>query len=181
MTRAFVAVEPPAAVLDAVERVAGRIANDAPGARWTTREQRHLTLQFLGNRADVDAVAAALRAIAVRGGDVRLGGAGAFPSARRARVLWVGVVEGAPLLAQLAAAVGVLLAPLGHEPEDRAYHPHLTLARWKTPADARPIVDAVGDAPIGDRWRVEELVVFESVLRRAGAQYVARERIPLPA
>jgi 2'-5' RNA ligase len=131
MTRAFVAVRPPDDVLDRVDEISATIEAHTPdGARWTTREQHHLTLQFLGNRADVDAVAAALREIAVAPADVELRGIGAFPSPRRARVLWIGVAAGASMLTQLAAAVGVLLEPLGHEPEARAYHPHLTLARW---------------------------------------------------
>jgi 2'-5' RNA ligase len=179
MARAFVAVQPSVDVLDAVDAHVEPAASLASGARWTTREQRHLTLQFLGNHADVDAVGAALRALAVRAGDVRVGGGGAFPSARRARVLWLGVVEGAELLAQLAAAVGALLAPLGHEPETRAYHPHLTLARWKAPTDARPVVDALGAGPVGPVWRVDEVVLYESRLHPKGAQYGAREVVRL--
>jgi 2'-5' RNA ligase len=178
MTRAFVAVRPPDAVLDAVDAVVAAIADGAPnGARWTTRDQHHVTLQFLGNGADVDAVGAALRAIAVRSGDVQLGGLGAFPNARRGRVLWLGVALGSPLLVQLAAAVGALLTPLGHEPEARAYHPHLTLARWKAPADLRPLAEH--EETVGDAWRVDAIVLYESMLRRTGAEYVARELIPL--
>jgi RNA 2',3'-cyclic 3'-phosphodiesterase len=176
MARAFVAVRLPEYVLDAVESVAPAL--DA-GARYTTREQKHLTLQFLGNRADVDAVAAALDAIAVARGEVQLGGGGAFPKARRARVLWVGVLDGGAFLTQLAAAVGALLAPLGHEPEDRTYHPHVTLARWKTPTDARPAIASIGDGAIGTPFAVDEIVLYQSQLRRDGAQYTARAVVPL--
>jgi 2'-5' RNA ligase len=83
------------------------------------------------------------------------------------------------LLQQLAAAVGALLTPLGHEPEARAFHPHLTLARCKTPADLRPVVAALGSDPVGPAWTVSEVVVFESRLRSAGAEYIPRARIPL--
>jgi RNA 2',3'-cyclic 3'-phosphodiesterase len=179
MARAFVAVQPPGAVLDAVEAAVAPVAPAMTGARFTTREPRHLTLQFLGNHVDLDAVGAALRSLAVRAGDVQLGGAGAFPSPRRARVLWLGVATGAELLVQLAASVGALLAPLGYEGEARPYHPHLTLARWKTPTDARTIVDAFGPAPVGEAWRLADVVLYESVLRSVGAQYVAREVVPL--
>jgi 2'-5' RNA ligase len=170
MARAFVAVRLPEAVLDAVDDVAPAVA----GARYTSRAQRHLTLQFLGNRVDVDAVAGALRAIAVARGEVQLGGGGAFPSARRARLLWVGVATGGPFLAQLSAAVGALLVPLGHEPEAREYHPHVTLARWKTPTDARPAIASIGDRLVGDAFTVDEIVLYESRLHRDGAQYTPR-------
>jgi 2'-5' RNA ligase len=177
--RAFVAVEPPAPVLDAVDAAIAAVEHDVAGARWTTRAQHHITLQFLGNRADVDAVADALRALAVCAGDVRVGGAGAFPSERRGRVLWAGIAEGTALLAQLAAAVGALLLPLGHEPEAREYHPHLTLARCKTPTDLRPAVAALRDHDFGDAWRVDRVVLYESNVRRTGAEYTERASIPL--
>jgi 2'-5' RNA ligase len=177
VTRAFVAVVPPEPVLDAVGRAAATL--DLSGARLTTRDQWHLTLQFLGNRADVDAVAASLGALAIERGDVQVGGAGAFPSERRARVLWLGITTGAELLQQLAAAVGALLRPLGHEPEARPYHAHLTLARCKTPTDLRPVIAALGPGPVGPSWTVSGVVVYESRLRRTGAQYVPRATIPL--
>ena len=75
MTRAFVAVSPPDAVLDAV---AARAAGVTIPGRPTTRDQWHVTLQFLGNRADVDAVAAALIGLDAERGTARLGGAGAL-------------------------------------------------------------------------------------------------------
>src|SRR5262245_16893474 len=178
LTRAFVAVEPPGEVLDVVASACSSL--ELPGgARRTTRDQWHVTLQFLGNHADVDAVVDALQQLAVSRGSARLGGSGAFPNERRGRVLWLGLRDGRELLQQLAAAVGVLLAPLGHEPEARAFHPHLTLARCKAPADLRPIVAALGSDPVGPAWTASEVVVFESRLRRDGAQYLPRARIPL--
>jgi RNA 2',3'-cyclic 3'-phosphodiesterase len=176
--RAFVAVVPPDDVLDAVDAATAGI--DVPStARRTTRPQWHLTLQFLGNRVDFGAVGGALAALAVQRGTVCLGGAGAFPSERRGRVLWLGVCEGDALLAQLAASVGALLAPIGYPPEQRPYHSHLTLARLKAPGDLRPVVGALGPAPVGRPWTVEEVVLFESKVRRTGAEYTPRAHFPL--
>jgi 2'-5' RNA ligase len=179
LARAFVAVRPPDAALDAVEEVAASELAPIAGARWTTREQRHLTLQFLGNHADIDAVGAALGALAIGAGAVALGGVGAFPSARRARVLWVGVASGTAFLAQLAASVGVLLAPLGHEPEAREYHPHLTLARFKAPTDLRDTIDPDPHGSIGAPFAVDEVVLYESTARSTGAQYTVRAVVSL--
>jgi 2'-5' RNA ligase len=177
LTRAFVAVSLPDAVLDAI---AARTANVAMPGRPTTRDQWHVTLQFLGNRADVDAVAAALTALDVEGGTARLGGAGAFPRPARASVLWVGFVEGAALMQRLADAVMECTEPLGYERETRPYRPHLTLARCRTPADVRPVTAALGDAPFGPAWTIDSLAVYESKTRRDGAQYLPRAVIPLP-
>jgi 2'-5' RNA ligase len=176
--RAFVAVVPPDDVLDAVDAAAARI--EVPStARRTTRPQWHLTLQFLGNRVDFAAVAGALELLAVRGSAVQLGAAGAFPTERRGRVLWLGVTQGDALLVQLAAAVGALLEPVGYPPEARPYHAHLTLARLKAPADLRPVVAALGSGPVGRAWTAEEVVLFQSKTGRGGAEYTARARFPL--
>ncbi len=177
MARAFVAVVPPPAVLDAVAGAVGK--PDVPSARFTRREQWHLTLQFLGNRVDLDDVAEALGELKLRSGPVRLGGFGAFPNERRARVLWLGVAEGASLLAQLAAAVGVLLDPRGYPPEDRENHPHITLARCKVPTDLQPTVTALGLGPVGPEWVVGDVVLFESLTRSTGAKYMERARFSL--
>jgi len=177
LTRAFVAVQLPAAVLDAVgERTAGVAV---PGRR-TTRDQWHLTLQFLGNRADVDAVADALVGIDPAPGEVRMGGTGAFPRDSRGTVLWLGVSDGAEWLAQVADAVMTRTEELGHERETRPFRPHLTLARCRTPTDLRPVIAALGDEPVGPAWRVETVTVFESQTRRDGARYTPRAVIALP-
>ncbi len=176
--RAFVAVVPPDDVLDAVDAAASSI--EVPStARRTRRPQWHLTLQFLGNRVDFAAVAAALGPLAVRGGAVQLGAAGAFPTERRGRVLWLGVSEGDALLVQLAAAVGALLEPVGYPPEARPYHAHLTLARLKAPADLRPVVAALGSGPVGRAWTAEEVVLFRSKPGRGGSEYTPKARFPL--
>lgn len=181
--RAFVAVVPPLEVLDAVERLVARLRGsiDLPRARWTTRAQWHVTLQFLGAVDDLDAVVGAVGgACASRTPfTVRLGGGGAFPSARRASVLWLGAVEGGDAFAALADAVGSALRPLGHEPDDRPFHPHLTLARFKRAADARPLIGLLGDGPVGPAWTASEVVVFESLTRPDGAEHVERARLAL--
>jgi 2'-5' RNA ligase len=177
VTRAFVAVTPPERVLDAVAASTSPLV--LPDARRTTRDQWHVTLQFLGNRAEIDAVAPALAGVTTAPGVARLGGAGAFPSARRARVVWIGCSEGRDLLTALAAEVARLLEPLGYAPEQRAFHPHLTLARCRAPADVRGALSDLESCDYGPAWTVSEVVLYESRLRRDGAQYIARDRIRL--
>ena len=174
MTRAFIAVRPPDDVLDAVARVV------PPVGRPTTRPQWHVTLQFLGNSADVASVSTALEGLTVTRGQVQLGGLGAFPSARRARVVWLGVADGAALFEALASEVGARLAPLGHEPEARRFHAHLTLARLRAPADVRTELGNADATAVGAPWTVREVVVYESRLRRTGAEYLPRTILPLP-
>jgi RNA 2',3'-cyclic 3'-phosphodiesterase len=176
VTRAFVAIRPTDAVLDDVD--ARSTSLDLGDARRTTRDQWHVTLQFLGNRADVDAVADALTDLQVPAATARLGGLGAFPSEKRARVVWLGVAQGAELFGALAREVGERLTPLGHVPEARAYHAHLTLARLKTPADVR-VALASDVTTVGDAWLVDEVILYESRVRRTGAEYIPVASAPL--
>ena len=77
MTRAFVAVKLPSDVLAAVSAATEGV--EVIGGRKMTAAQWHLTLQFLGDDADIDAVVAALENFSVPGGRIRMGGGGAFP------------------------------------------------------------------------------------------------------
>ncbi len=179
MARAFVAVVPPGEVLDAVEGAVARARLHVRGARWSSREQCHVTLQFLGNEADLDAVAAGLGALDAVSGPVRLGGAGAFPRPRRATVLWLGLTAGAEMLRRLAADVGGLLAHLGHEPDGRSFRPHLSLARLTAPADMRGVIDALGPDPVGPEWTPASVALVESRLGGEGPRYRVHAEMPL--
>jgi 2'-5' RNA ligase len=179
VTRAFVALRPPDAVLDAVQECVGGLRSLGESLRWAPREQWHVTLQFLGD-ADIGAVSDALAGLRSVAGEVQLGGGGAFSSARRASVCWIGLVLGAEWCASLTGAVGALLAPLGHEPEARRFHAHLTVARVRGRAsfDARELVARV-PAVVGEPWTAREVTLYESRLSPKGATYVARASIPL--
>jgi 2'-5' RNA ligase len=180
MTRAFVALLPPHGVLDAIAAATGPV--EIGDLRRTTREQWHITVQFLGNVDDIDAIADALEGVDAEPALVRIGGAGAFPSTRRANVLWLGVSEGCDWLVAVAADVGTRLEPLGFARDTRPYHPHLTLARArKRPVDVRVTVDALDRDAYGEAWTASELIVYESRTRSTGAEYVVRGRVRLRA
>jgi 2'-5' RNA ligase len=185
--RAFVAIVPSRAALDAVGKVSWRAAHRPAeaalprliGPRWTTREKWHLTLQFLGTRVDLDAAAAALATVRAAPARVRLGGIGGFPSERRANVVWVGVIEGAAEVTALAAAVNAALSPVVGATDEREYHPHLTLARLARPADLRAAVAKASSTAIGPSWMADRLVLFESVTAPSGARYRAHADVAL--
>src|ERR1700704_6655615 len=119
MTRAFVAIRPPESVLDAI---AERVASVAMrGGRVTTRDQWHITIQFLGDDVDVDAVASALETqpLDAERGEIGFGGADALGSRHRARILALGVRDGAGWVRALAAQVEARLTPIGYARDDR--------------------------------------------------------------
>lgn len=181
LARAFVAVVPPAPVLDAVETRAASLSRAMPSLRWLPRPQWHLTLAFLGRVDDAETLQAALTA-AVHDRPpftVRLGTGGAFPAPRRASVLFVGVAHGEPDLTEVAGRVRAASAALADHAEDRPYHPHLTVARAPRPRSLTGLVDAIDAGPIGPPWTVTDLAVIESDTRPDGAVHTVRARVPL--
>ena len=178
--RAFLAVVPPPTVLDAVaERIEPLTASNAP-LRWPPRSQWHVTVQFLGPVDDAEALAAAVGSVVAphAGFTHRLAGAGAFPSTRRGTVLWLGVEPAEPI-ATLAAVVGNATAPLGHLPEPRPYHPHLTVARAPRPRPLTRAVETIGPDPVGPDWTVTHLALVVSDTRPDGAVHTLWCQLPL--
>jgi 2'-5' RNA ligase len=95
--------------------------------------------------------------------------------------MWLGLTAGADALGELAGGLSVALRPLGYEREEDRFRPHLTVARTRgrDRRDARALVDAFDGAPLGERFSVGEVVLFESRTRPSGAEYAARARLPL--
>ncbi len=178
LRRAFVAITPPPAVLDAVERLFARGPDRR--FRWTRRDQWHITLQFFGRVRDPSAFTAALaRACSgVPAVPVRLRGGGTFPRPERAEVLWLGVEDGDRLAAlheRIIDAAGAFLARRDRAP----FVPHLTVARLRRPTDLRADVDALAGVAIGPAWRADEVTLFESETRPDGAVHRPVVRYPL--
>lgn len=140
----------------------------------------HLTLRFLGRTGAVayDTVLARLHE-ADLGPPFRLSfdGLGAFPRPARATVLWLGVETGGDRLIELAAAAEDAAVAAGFPPEDRPFHPHLTLSRIRPHQDVRPVLERVPAFPLAQQ--VEEVVVFRSHLGGGPARYEALERFGL--
>src|SRR4051812_41398198 len=127
MHRLFVAIRPPEHIRDILIDA----MDDSPDFRWQDDEQLHLTLRFIGEveRPVADDLADALGRIHADRFELRLAGVGRFEQ-RNSGALWAGV-EPKPPVAALAAKVERACLAVGLEPERRAFHPHITLARWK--------------------------------------------------
>jgi 2'-5' RNA ligase len=162
--RAFVAVYPPSEARRALVEAAQAL--DVVGeVRWTRPERAHLTLKFLGDVAEEDLgpVAKTLEPVCLRHEpfEARPSSFGAFPSTRRARIVWAGIGEGSEPLRALAEDVETSLEPLGFEREGRTYVPHLTLGR----ARGRPVsLEVVETPPAVLGFIVRNVELVESVL-----------------
>ena len=129
--------------------------------------------------AVIDAVAADVGLSAF---EATLEGAGVFPPRGAPRVLWIGIGSGAPALIELQTVIAARVEALGLPIEDRAFHPHLTIARWREsrPADRS---HALGAAPNGvvARVRIDGATLYQSRLSPSGPAYTALARANLTA
>ena len=170
--RLFVAVALPAAARGELHRVAEGLRAAVPHAKWVPPDNIHLTLVFLGEVAEerVGVIASAIARVAARTGRIptALGGLGAFPSARRARVLWAGLRDDTGELGRLAEDTADALEPLGFTPESRPWTAHLTLARFRTPEDARHLTGAAVE-PVA--FTVDAITLYRSRLARPAPRY----------
>jgi RNA 2',3'-cyclic 3'-phosphodiesterase len=179
--RAFMAVRPPTHVVAALDEALARVRGGAsPGLTWTPKAQWHITLQFLGKVADVDALTAALgRALAGTACfKIGLGGAGAFPEPDRASVVWIGVDLGADDLVDTASTVADATGSLGFVAEE-PFSPHLTVARARRACPVASVLASIGDAPFGSAWDVTEVLLMESDTRPNAAVHRELARFPL--
>lgn len=172
--RLFVGIWPPPAVMDALARFE-RPPVDA--VRWTSPDQWHVTLAFLGDvaRSQIAEVGSALEdgtARAAAATEACLG-----PTTRRVgrSILYV-PVEGLDELAGLLRdALAPLLPAAGLE---RPFHGHLTLARAR---GRRTMPASLAGKPLEGRWRVREVGLVRSQLHPSGARYTTVVTATVPS
>lgn len=175
MHRLFVATRPPRHVREQLLGLMGGIA----GARWQSDEQLHVTLRFIG---DVDGdvaedIAAALASVSYPAFDATVGPIGTFDRRGNPELLWTGVGPMEPFKA-LHHKIDQACVRAGLEPERRAYHPHITLARLGRSAGP---VQSFLETPLPaiEPFTVQSFELFESTLTPAGAVYSSVSRYPL--
>jgi RNA 2',3'-cyclic 3'-phosphodiesterase len=158
-------------------------------ARWVPGGNLHVTLRFFGDLEDA-AVAAVketldhpeLHRLAIAS---RLGAAGQFPPRGIPCVLWIGVDKGGAEVRAFWETLERLLAPLeraggpleGLPRENRDFTPHITVAR---PGNSLiPSGWAAGTAIPAEDFLFSECILYQSLLGREGAQYIALKRVTL--
>jgi len=128
--RVFVALKIPDGVRDGIAKFTEEICGLAPQARWARPEAFHVTIKFIGEQTvgEVETIKQALTKVRHSGFEIVFRGCGFFPTAKSARVFWIGI-EVNPALKALAKMVDEELGRLGIPREERDFSPHLTLAR----------------------------------------------------
>jgi 2'-5' RNA ligase len=183
--RCFIALELEQALRQNLEALGRRLAASAGrGARATPAASLHLTLRFLGSIPASQAQRLGEELIlAVRdvpAFELVLRGIGAFPSLNRPRIVWAGFEQPAETLSLLKRRVDEV-ADSYVDPENRPFHPHLTLVRLR---HARPIsglrqeAEALAARSLGS-MRNRSVTLMRSDLRPSGAVYTPVSHGPL--
>jgi RNA 2',3'-cyclic 3'-phosphodiesterase len=180
--RTFIALNLPAGERQRLHDALAPLRDRELPVRWTAPDAIHLTLRFIGEIEgyEVDPLSSTIREVAARHHplDLAVGGFGAFPSLRRASVLWVGIAPSEAVMA-LQRDLELALSRLGYAREQRPFRPHLTVARTRggaRPADVERLAGTLAhDAVV----RVETMDLMRSHLGGAGARYEPLLRAPL--
>jgi RNA 2',3'-cyclic 3'-phosphodiesterase len=194
--RIFVGIDLDSQVQTQIERFIEGIQGLAPDARWVRPESLHITLKFIGEQtpAQVEAIHSTLRRVKASAFDLHVSGYGFFPTAKAPRVFWIGISP-VPELAALAASIDAATSEAGVAREERAYNPHLTLARGGARHSGSPNMRR-GDTPSAifgmlqkrlaainepsfGTMTAREFILYQSQLSPAGSKYTRLETFPL--
>jgi 2'-5' RNA ligase len=193
--RLFIALDIDDAIRERIARFVEGVHGFAPDARWVKPESLHVTLKFIGERPEpaVEQTKVALRSVNSSTTEIQFRGYGFFPTAKSARVFWVGMQAG-PQLAALALAIDEKTATLGIPKEDRAYSPHLTLARgsggsgsprWRRGDGPNRAFERLQEkltslpSPEFGTMTPREFFLYQSQLSPKGSKYTKLERFAL--
>jgi 2'-5' RNA ligase len=179
--RTFIAIELPEEIKAAIAALQAELRRARAEVSWTKPENLHLTLKFLGEieeqRIGQIESACIETAAAAAPFTLSLTGAGVFPHASRPRVLWVGLAGEVEKVKLLQSDLDERLARAGFEREARAFQPHLTAGRIKSPKGAPALVSRAQAYRLPAlSFTVREVVVMRSQLHPAGARYTPLAR-----
>jgi|SRR5271166_166389 len=193
--RIFIGIDLDSEVRARISRFLEGVQGFAPDAKWVRPESLHITLKFIGEQTPdrVDAITERLRRIEGDPFEIRAGGYGFFPTAKAPRVFWIGIHAG-PQLVTLAESIDVAVAELGIPREDRAFSPHLTLARaggrsgspkWRKGDGPNAVfavlekrIAAMGELDFGT-MTAREFILYQSELSAGGSKYTKVQRFSL--
>lgn len=176
--RLFIGIPLADRVVKELAALTARLRSATDGLRWSREEGWHITLQFLGQTSEEQyaCVTAGLRQVRHTSFEIQLEPPGFFD---RAGVFFAGV-RLSPELTTLQQNVIAATKPCGFVPEERPYHPHITLARDKTGGrDLRRMKSRVPPDVHFSAFCASEFLLYQSFPGPGGSSYEARERFVL--
>jgi 2'-5' RNA ligase len=193
--RLFIALDIDESIRERIALFQDGVRGFAAEAGWVRPESLHVTLKFIGERPDeaIAEIQQVLALVAMSKFSLAFRGVGFFPTAKSARVFWVGIESG-PELSALAQNIDEAMERLGIPKEAHAYTPHLTLARGprKSGSPRRQAGDAANQTfarlqeklsrmatPKFGTMTAQAFFLYQSKVQRGGAQYTKIARFGL--
>ena len=159
--------------------ISRQIPQSLPG-RQSPLENWHFTLRFIGN-ADANQRAKLIENLGSmdfgNSFDLEFDQLGAFPNARRARVVWVGVGKGREALEKVADKAESAVVAAGFEAESRRFSAHLTISRLKQPESIAQFLAKA--RKVDARMKATEVILYRSELGPGHSRYSVVAAFPL--
>src|SRR4030043_2071540 len=181
MKRTFIAIDIPSSpkIKECLNILSSGLAREK--IKWVADDNLHLTLKFLGDTEEkaITGIETKLAQITqdLPTFSITIKNIGIFKNMRDPRIIWLGI-EADRELEELKTLVENQIAPLGFPPEERKFSPHLTLGRIKYLRN-KNILQQIMDSYQGQilqQFIVPEVILYESILRKEGPEYIALSR-----
>jgi 2'-5' RNA ligase len=175
--RLFYAIFISPRIAETLARHISQCALSGADVKWVEPQNLHLTLKFIGEvqleRLEEIIAAGESAADGVKTFRVFWEGFGAFPDFRRPRVIWAGMKQGGRAVSEIAERLEDRLAAAGFRKEERAFRPHLTIGRVKSPGgleELRKATERIQNSRIGE-MEVSSFSLVKSTLTSRGPIY----------
>jgi len=183
--RSFIALDIPDDLKIKLDSYLKQLREISPKIKWAKSESIHLTIKFLGDitqskKENLDKLLAKL-STSLQAFELSTGEFNAFPSKLKPRVIWLGLkANPQELLNILYHDVEEQLESIGFKPEKKKFSPHLTLGRIKFPVAMDDVWNLLELQPMPEfSFKVNELVLYQSVLKTTGAEYLVQGKYSL--
>jgi 2'-5' RNA ligase len=185
LIRSFLAIEIPRAIQKKIEEVQKDLRSSYADVRWVNPEKIHLTLKFFGSieESRIEPIVHLIEGPVQNKSSffLKVQGVGAFPNLKNPRVIWMGLVDGKEVLTHFQKQLEEELKKIGFEPEERVFHPHLTLGRTKSSKGREELIGRIErhqEEEFGI-FQVEKIILFKSDLRPTGPIYTSLRELKL--
>lgn len=179
--RTFIAADFPAEIIDKVERVTAYFKEQLPddALKWVSTDKMHLTIKFIGEipKNKITQVKEIMTHTLKDQASFNIGvqNLGTYPNIKNPRVIWLGIIQGAPLV-KIHNSLDLALESIDVKKDFRQYSPHITLARVRRDAD-RDIVKEISHTlsqfkvDLLGTITIDEITLYKSKLSSEGPEY----------
>jgi len=187
--RTFIAIVPPSNIKMSVDEIVTFLQKQTPhhALKWVETDNCHLTLKFIGSISENQVIQVKNTLTEVlsnhRAFKFTIEGLGVFPHKEEPRVVWLGITDKEALIS-LHQKLDHALQAKNIPPDQRAYNPHLTIARIRKNVDretARQIGDILSQYKVDTigKINVTKVVLYQSQLTPTGPIYTPLQVVPL--